>query len=104
MPRYQAESSDSDAIEKRLHERGHTHLRARKRGAAVLVESGPEGDPHKHFRLRRDTVHLWCLDMAGRGSRWEKTQFRDHRDKLVDMVLDQFPWTLTDVHGNPERT
>lgn len=104
MPRYHAESYDPPAVEKRLHDRGLTHLRARKHGDAVIVESGPTSDPYKHFRLRRDTVHLWWLDMASRGSRWQKTPFRDQRDKLVDIVIDQFPWTLADVHGNPERT
>ncbi len=104
MPRYQAETWDPDTVEKRLHARGLTHLRARKHGAAVIVESGPSDHPWKHFRLRRDTVHLWCLDMAARGSSWEKTPFRDQRDKLVDLVIDQFPWTVADVLGNPERT
>ncbi len=104
MPRFHAETWDPPAVEQRLHNRGLTHLRARKHGASVIVESGPEDAPYKHFRLRRDTVHLWWLDMAGHGSRWEKTPFRDQRDKLVDMVIDQFPWTLVDLHGNPERT
>jgi hypothetical protein len=42
--------------------------------------------------------------MATRGERWEKTPFRAQRDQLVDMVVEQFPWTLADVLGNPERT
>jgi hypothetical protein len=104
MPRYQAESWDPAAVEKRLHDRGLSHLRARKHGAAVIVESGPEDRPWKHFRLRRDTVHLWWLDVAGRGERWEKTPFRAQRDELVDMVVESFPWTVQDVLGNPERT
>lgn len=104
MPPRHAESWDPAAVEQRLHDHGLTHLRARKRGAAVIVESGPEDRPWKHFRLRKDTVHLWWLDMAARGSKWEKTPFRDHRDKLVDMVVETFPWTLDDVLGNPERT
>lgn len=103
MPR-NAESWDPSAVEHRLHERGLTHLRARKHGAAVIVESGPEDRPWKHFRIRRDTVHLWWLDMATRGSKWERTPFRAQRDELVDMVIDQFPWTLEDVLGNPDRT
>lgn len=42
--------------------------------------------------------------MATRGSKWQKTPFRDHRDKLVDLVVETFPWTVDDVLGNPERT
>jgi hypothetical protein len=64
MPRHQAEPHHASYVENLLHQRGAGHLRARKYGSAVLVESGPVNDPVKHFRLRRDTVHLWWLDMA----------------------------------------
>ncbi|MCH9682257.1 MAG: hypothetical protein K0V04_12535 [Deltaproteobacteria bacterium] len=80
-----------------LHDHGAKHLWARRRGTAVLVQSGPENDPVKHFRLHRDTVHLWRLDMAGRGGRWEKTPFRDNLDTLVSLVVENFPWTLTEI-------
>lgn len=80
-----------------LRQRGGAHLRARKYGAAVIVESGPTADPIKHFRLRRDTVHLWCLDMATHSGRWERTPFRGLLDELVNTVLDDFPWTLAPI-------
>ena len=96
MLRKQAEPHHADHVEDLLHQRGAAHLRARKYGSAVLVESGPSNDPVKHFRLRRDTVHLWCLDMASRG-RWERTPFRANLDDLVQTVLDDFPWTLTPI-------
>lgn len=99
-----AEHYHPGEVERRLHDRGLKHLRARKHGAAIIVESGPADRPWKHFRLRRDTVHLWCLDMAARGERWEKTPFRGLREELIDMVIETFPWTLEDVLGNPERT
>ncbi len=59
-----ADSHHPYTVETYLHEQGLTDLRAQKRGAAVTVTSGPSEDPVKHFRVRRDTVHLWCLDMA----------------------------------------
>jgi hypothetical protein len=98
------ESYHPSSVQQRLRKHGLPHLRARKHGSAVIVESGPADRPFKHFRLRRDTVHLWWLDMAGRGQRWEKTPFRAQLDELVDMVVDTFPWMLADVTGNPERT
>ncbi len=100
----QAESYDATRVQEALHEAGATHLRAHKRGAAIIVESGPTNDPVKHFRVRRDTVHLWCLDMANHSGRWERTPFRDNLPNLVLMVLEQFPWTLADITANPERT
>jgi hypothetical protein len=99
MPTKQsAEPHDASRVEELLHEVGAKHLRARKYGASVLVESGPQDDPVKHFRLRRDTVHLWCLDMANHRGKWERTPFRHGRDDLVRLVVETFPWTLTPIH------
>ena len=95
MPPPAAESHHARNVEDRLHRCGAGHLRARKRGAAVIVESGPTDDPVKHFRLRRDTVHLWCLDMANHAGRWQRTPFRASLDDLVSTVLDSFSWTLS---------
>ena len=99
-----AEFYHPDTVEDFLHERGHTHLRARKRGAAVIVESGPKDDPIKHFRVRRDTVHLWMLDFADHRGKWERTPFRDQLQALLTQVVELFPWTIADYAGNPERT
>ncbi|MCP4444806.1 MAG: hypothetical protein GY811_05600 [Myxococcales bacterium] len=64
MFKSRAEHYNAEHVEELLHQHGATHLRARKYGSAVLVESDPEVEPSKHFRVRRDTVHRWCLDMA----------------------------------------
>ena len=92
-----AEPHHAIRVEKLLRPRGGSHLRARKHGAAVIVESGPTADPVKHFRIRRDTVHLWLLDMASHTGRWERTPVRASLDDLVSTVLDAFPWTLTPI-------
>jgi hypothetical protein len=97
MPSPAAEAHHATRVQTLLHQRGAAHLRARKRGATVIVESGPAADPVRHFRLRRDTVHLWYLDMATHTGRWQTTPFRAYLDELVAMVVDSFPWTLAPV-------
>ena len=92
-----AESYHATQVESLLRGHGIDHLRARSYGATVIVESGPADDPVKHFRLRRDTVHLWCLDMVGRGDRWESTPWRANLGELVSTVVENFPWTLTEI-------
>lgn len=92
-----AEAHHVSRVEALLHQREAVHVRARKYGATVIIESGPEGDPVRHFRLRRDTVHLWCLDISGRGSRWEPTPLRGNIESLVSAVVDDYPWTLTEL-------
>lgn len=99
-----AEDFQATSVQKRLHARGLKHLRARKYGSTIVVESGPKSAAFKHFRLRRDAVHLWMLDMAGHGQRWERAPFRAQLQELVDTVMDTFPWTLADVTQNSERT
>ena len=104
MPKYQAEDSDAKTVERLLLARDFGHLRARKYGATIIVESGPEDDAYKHLRLKRDGVHVWFLHIADHRGRWEATPFRGSLDELVTLVADTFPWTPQDVRGNPERT
>lgn len=77
---------------------GLGHLRARKRGRVVTVESGPPGDAVPHVRFRRDTVHLWLLEMPLRGGKWDRTPYRDQLGNLMAMVQEQFPWTLAPIY------
>lgn len=76
---------------------GLRHLRARRRGRVVTIESGQPGDVVPHARFRRDTQHLWLLEMPGRGGRWESTPFRARLDELMSTLATQFPWTLMPV-------
>lgn len=95
MPTYKAEKAQAEQLTRLLHNGGATHLRVRNRAALLTIESGPEHDPWPHARLRRDTVHLWTLEMAVRGGRWETTPFRGLMTELVEMLLHDFGWTLS---------
>jgi hypothetical protein len=104
MPKYRAEDSHAETVERLLHAHDLAHLRARKYGATVIVESGPADDAYKHLRFTRDGVHVWQLHIADHRGRWEYTPFRGQLDELVTLVADTLPWTLQSVHGYPERT
>src|SRR3712207_3836254 len=94
MPKPQATLDDAHAVHRYFTDRGLHHLRARKYGAFVLLESGPPDDPIPHARLRRDTVHLWTLEIAAHTGRWEKTGFRGLRDELLNLLMNTLPWTI----------
>lgn len=79
----------------RKHE-GLGHLRARRRGRVVTVESGPAKDAVAHVRFRRDTVHLWLLEMPVHSGRWDRTPYRDTLEHLMALLHEQFAWTLAD--------
>jgi hypothetical protein len=76
---------------------GLGHLRARKRGKVVTIESGPVGAAVPHARFRRDTVHLWLLEMPGHGGRWERTPYRDDLRSLTQLIEGQFAWMLEPI-------
>ena len=97
MPAPAAESSHATQVAALLHQYGAKHLRTRKYGSSVIVESGPTADPVKHLRLRRDTVHLWRLDIATHTGRWEATPFRTQLPEIVEIVVASFPWTLAPI-------
>ena len=94
MPAAPAEQSDCRQVVAFLHDRRFNHLRARKHGSAVIVESGPADDAIKHVRLRRDTVHLWLLDIADHREKWERTHVRALLKDVLSELVDSFPWVL----------
>ena len=91
------DEKDVSDVVKQLHEAGQTHVRARKRGALLTVESGPEDDPVPHFRLRRLDGREWGLEFPARGTKWDATPFFDKRSALVDAVINDFGWMLQPI-------
>lgn len=97
MAKLLATPQDAAAVSSYLTAEGLSHLRARKYGALVIIESGPESDPFAHARLRRDTVHLWTLELATHSGRWEKTGLRGQWRELLKALITSFPWTLAPI-------
>jgi hypothetical protein len=104
MPTRRADAEDAERVAELFHAEGATHVRTRTYGAAVIIESGPKRDPARHARLRRDTVHLWCLDIADHRGKWERTPFRATLDELVASLMREFPWVLAPLDDKAERT
>ena len=73
------------------------HLRARRRGRVVTLESGPANDVVRHVRFLRDTQRLWLLEFPTRGGRWDRTPYRDTIENLMALLETEFPWTIVPV-------
>jgi hypothetical protein len=97
MAKLHAAPEHAEAVTAHLEVRGLRHLRARKHGQLVIIESGPEDDPIVHARLRRDTVQLWMLEIATHTGRWEKTGFRGPLRDLLELLVKDLPWTIAPV-------
>lgn len=100
MPRsrsskFRAEREHTQDVEAFLRtKRGLTHLHVRHRADLITIESGPEGGRSPHARLRRVGVHRWQLEMATHSGRWQSTPLRATLDELLDVLVDDFGWTL----------
>lgn len=77
-----------------LHTKQLHHLRVRRHGVLLVVESGPDDDAVAHVRFRRLGAHLWRIEMPAHAKGWEVTPFRGQIEDLVDLLISAFPWTL----------
>jgi hypothetical protein len=94
MPKHTADEIQALSLRGSLHRRGLTHLRVRRHGVLLIVESGSSDDPIAHVRFRRQGAHIWTLEFATHMGRWEPTPFRGQIEQLVDMILSDFSWTV----------
>lgn len=85
-------------------EHGLTHLRVRRRGKVITIESGPAGDPFPHARVRRDTAELYTLEMPTARGRWEPTPVRDTIEGIVTFLVKTAPWALAPADADPDKT
>ncbi len=97
MTKYRAESYHASSLECDLHKQGYEHLRVRRYGALLVIESGPAKDAVKHARLRRVTEQYWTLEMATHTGMWQSTGLRDLKDKILEKLVQDFGWTLTAI-------
>ncbi len=90
-----ADSLDVDILEELLHERGLEHLRVRRRGARLTIESSPSGGAaDKHARLTALPRQEWALEFADHRGNWTPTPFVGELRELVATLVEQFPWVL----------
>jgi len=94
MPNLRADEDHEDEVRDFLRRKKLGHLRVRRRGAVLALESGPANDPIPHLRLRRVSVHLWTVECATHTGRFEPTFLRDQLDKVLAEVAKTMPWVL----------
>lgn len=95
MPKLSVTNADVSSVELWLRKHDNLgHIRVRKRGDLLILESGPERRSFPHARIRRSELGIWTLEMPHR-SRWEPTPFRERsKEALLDLLLDAFGWML----------
>jgi hypothetical protein len=81
-------------LEDELRGRGLGHLRVKKHGDSLLVQSGEPDDPYNHFKLTALPRQQWRVSMGTRGKVWEPTPFQGTLKEVVALVIDTFPWMV----------
>lgn len=89
-----ASDSDVSVATAFLKAAGLTHLRCRRRGNAVVLESGPAGDAVPHVRFRKLGPRAWAADAANHAGRWERMHLHGQLADNLKTVADTFPWLL----------
>ena len=86
-------------VENKLREKGLNHLKVAKRGVNIVIYSDDEdGGKDNRCRFTFVKARLYVLNMANHAGKWEPTPFEGTLDELLEMVIEQFPWTLTDYY------
>ena len=104
MAKLAAEDYHAEELQDDLAARGFKHLRVRRRGDLLTIESGSKGDPLPRARLRRDAVHLWILEMPTHAGGWERTPIRTQLPALLELLTTQLSWALAPIEPIQIRT
>ena len=82
-------------IENTLQENELTHLKVSKRGDNIVIYSEGVNGKENRCRFINKKRGMFNLNMANHTGRWEPTPFEGSLEELLEMVIGQFPWTLT---------
>jgi len=82
-------------IESKLKEKELNHLKVAKRGVNIVVYSEDKNNKENRCRFTFIEPGSFILNMANHSGKWEPTPFEGSLDELLEMVIEQFPWTLT---------
>ena len=98
MSKHRADELDAEELEDLIGKCDDlAHLRVRRRGDVLTLESGPADDPVRHARFRRVSLRDWALEMATHTGRWKPTGVRGKLADVLDTLANDFGWALTPI-------
>ena len=83
-------------VEKILQENQMDHLLVTVRGTNIVVYSEYEKQKENRCRFTQARANSYIMNMANHSGKWEATPFEGSLEELLQMVIEQFPWVLTD--------
>ena len=97
MPKHLADQLQASSLADLVRRKGLDHLRVRRHGVLLVLESGPNEDPIPHARFRRLGAHIWRIEMPSHSDGWDVTPLRGQIEMLLDFLVTETPWTLAPI-------
>ena len=94
MPKHIADKLQAASLADLVRRKGLDHLRVRRHGVLLVLESGPDDDPIPHARFKRLGAHIWRLEMPSPSGGWDVTPLRGRIEMLLEFLVTETPWTL----------
>ena len=96
MPKIHADDIHFFSVESLLEARPHlAHLRPRKYGDTIVLESGTKRSPVPHARFRRVTKQWWNIEICIQPGHWDVLpDFRGQLGQALELLDTSFPWVL----------
>jgi hypothetical protein len=94
LPKHLADRLQAASLADLVRRTGLSHLRVRRHGVLLVLESGPDDDPIPHARFRRLGAHIWRIEMPRHPDGWDVTPLRGQIEMLLDFLVTETPWTL----------
>ena len=85
-------------LTKMLIAHGLSHLKVGARGNSIYIFSEFEGKKENRCRLSQISKNNYKLSMANHNGKWENTPFNGNSEELLDMIMSDFEWVLSDYN------
>jgi|SRR5574338_523726 hypothetical protein len=96
MPQFAEDPLALISLKNIIEKHGLAHLRARKHGDLLIIESGPKQNPVHHLRMRRVTRQWYALEIPDH-PHWQRVDIRARAHVVLETVIREFPWLLTPI-------
>lgn len=91
---------DMSKLSKKLIEVDLTYLKVGARGNSISIFSEYEGEKENRCRFTKINKDTYTLSMSNRNGKWEATPFEGDIEELLNIVMNDFEWILSDYNLN----
>jgi|ETNmetMinimDraft_26_1059896.scaffolds.fasta_scaffold233432_2 hypothetical protein len=73
------------------------HMKVKREGSDIILQSGALKSPIYHVRFRRHSASVWGMDIAKHTGGWAETPYFGSCEDMMYILAQSFEWVLTKV-------